>query len=98
MGWVWAAQCDGSAALIMANDLRDLLDELERRIYAAQSLTMLGWRSWQVRGAPSAFADAMALRASPLRVIIPGKTQEDATEAMNPHINGGGWHQSELPG
>jgi hypothetical protein len=32
MGWVWAAQCDGSAALIMANDLRDLLDELERRI------------------------------------------------------------------
>ena len=30
-GWVWKAQRDGSETLIMANDLRDLLDELERR-------------------------------------------------------------------
>lgn len=31
MGWVWKAQRDGSEMLIMSNDLRDLLDELERR-------------------------------------------------------------------
>jgi hypothetical protein len=31
MGWVWKAQRDGSDTLIMANDLRDSLDELERR-------------------------------------------------------------------
>jgi hypothetical protein len=31
MGWVWKAQRDGSETLITANDLRDLLDELERR-------------------------------------------------------------------
>jgi hypothetical protein len=29
MGWVWKAQRDGSETLIMANDLRDLLDKLE---------------------------------------------------------------------
>ena len=32
MGWVWKAQRDGSETLIMSNDLRDLLDELERGI------------------------------------------------------------------
>ena len=32
MGWVWKAQRDGSETLIMSNDLRDLLDELERHV------------------------------------------------------------------
>ena len=40
MGWVWKAQRDGSETLIMANDLRDLLDELERRIYYSRCFTL----------------------------------------------------------